>query len=93
MERDNPDLEHLRVMLQECDLKIMMMLQERFGLASRLGLLKRAMDLEPFQESEWQRKILLLGSYLEEHPHAEPILRIFHAIHTESVGMQQGLTG
>jgi chorismate mutase len=92
MESHNPNIETLRHELQECDIRILMLLQERFRLAERLGMRKRHHDMEPYQETEWQRKILFLGSHLEGHPYGEEILRVFHSIHSESVEMQRRMT-
>jgi chorismate mutase len=92
METEKLSLEALRHELQECDLKLLMMLQERFRLTARLGMEKQRQQIDPHQEVAWQRKILFLGSHLEGDRHAEAILKVFHTIHHESVEAQRQLS-
>lgn len=82
-------MESLRISLQELDLQLVLLLQERFRLTQSMGNLKKMMGIPPLQEEEWQRKLGVLASHLNECPRANELLEIFYLIHSLSVRSQE----
>jgi chorismate mutase len=89
MESITDQLESLRVGLQELDLQLVLLLQERFRLTHAMGNLKKELNIPPLQEEEWQRKVGVLASHLSDCPRANELLEIFYLIHNLSVRSQE----
>lgn len=89
MEHTPETLEGYRRELQELDLQLMLLLEERFRLASEMGEIKRQLKMEVLQEAEWQKKIEFLSTHLNEYPFSTEVMKVFHEIHELSVSIQR----
>ncbi len=89
MNNDLMKLDDFRRLLQELDLRLLLLLKDRFRLSEEMGIIKRRNNISPLQEEEWQRKIDFLSSYLEDSDKITELLNIFYLIHKLSVEMQE----
>lgn len=89
MNHDHDTLESLRKSLQETDLQLLLLLQERFTLIERMGVVKSRFNIAPLQEDEWRKKVDFLSSHLEVNKQTKELLEVFYFIHNISVEIQE----
>lgn len=84
------ELEKLRLQIDEYDSKIIDVLGKRMRIADRIGELKQQHNVAILQTERW-RQILekMIGEGQSENLGEEFILRLFKAIHEESITHQQ----
>lgn len=84
------ELQKLRLRIDEYDTKIIEVLGKRMRIADEIGVLKRENNVAILQNKRWKQVLdKMTAEGLEENLGEEFILKLFRAIHQESISHQE----
>lgn len=90
----NADLTRLRAQIDTADSKLLEVLGQRMQVAEQIGALKKTRDIAVLQNKRWKDVLEKMVSEGAQHGLTEEfILRLFRAIHEESIAHQQQVIG
>lgn len=86
----NDELSKLRVQIDEYDTKMIALLGKRMGIAESIGILKKENNVAVLQNKRWKEVLeKMTAEGIIENLGEEFILRLFRAIHQESINHQE----